>query len=206
MPDSVAAERRGRKGQGYRLPTKVPVRLGGSRRATRIDNILSLCHCPVMLERPESARAVTELILETFRLNGRLLEAGDRLTAPFGLTSARWQVLGAAASEGRPLGVAQIARRMGLTRQAVQRVVHDLERLGFVELAENPDHKRAKLVVLTPSCLETLAEVSEAQTLFAEQLASDSDPEVLTQMAAMLGKIRLRCETFTEQIDTGDKR
>ncbi len=149
---------------------------------------------------------MTEMILETFRLNGCFLEAGDRITAPFGLTSARWQVLGAAASEGRPLGVAQIARRLGLTRQAVQRVVDDLERLGFVEFADNPDHKRSKLVVLTATCMETLGKVSAAHTSFAEQLASDLDPEVLTKTLALLGDIRQRCETFTQQIDTGDNQ
>jgi hypothetical protein len=38
---------------------------------------------------------ITDLILETFRLNGELLTAGDRLVADLSLTSARWQVLGA---------------------------------------------------------------------------------------------------------------
>ena len=62
--------------------------------------------------------AVTELVLETFRLNGQLLAAGDALVAKVGLTSARWQVLGAIALSAAPLPVAHIARNMGLTRQA----------------------------------------------------------------------------------------
>src|ERR1700704_2902386 len=69
---------------------------------------------------------VTELILEVFRLNGRLLVAGDRLVADLGLTSARWQVLGAVALAAAPMPVAWIARNMGLTRQAVQRIVNEL--------------------------------------------------------------------------------
>jgi hypothetical protein len=39
----------------------------------------------------------TELVLEIFRLNGVLLTQGDRLVDDIGLTSARWQVMGAAA-------------------------------------------------------------------------------------------------------------
>jgi hypothetical protein len=39
----------------------------------------------------------TELVLEIFRLNGVLLTQGDRLVDDIGLTSARWQVRGAAA-------------------------------------------------------------------------------------------------------------
>ena len=45
----------------------------------------------------EEGGAVTQLILDVFRLNGRLLIAGDRLVGELGLTSARWQVLGAIA-------------------------------------------------------------------------------------------------------------
>jgi DNA-binding MarR family transcriptional regulator len=93
--------------------------------------------------------ALTELMLETFRLNGRLLAAGDRLVAPLGLTSARWQVLGAVAMAGRAEPVAHIARDMGLTRQSVQRIVDAMAAEGLVAFAENPHHRRAKLVALT---------------------------------------------------------
>ncbi|MBK5960293.1 MarR family transcriptional regulator [Rhodoplanes elegans] len=93
--------------------------------------------------------ALTALMLETFRLNGRLLAAGDRLVAPIGLTSARWQVLGAIAMAGRGAPVAHIARDMGLTRQSVQRVVDVMAAEGLVGFAANPHHRRAKLVVLS---------------------------------------------------------
>ncbi|MBL8179449.1 MAG: MarR family transcriptional regulator [Bryobacterales bacterium] len=92
----------------------------------------------------KAGKAFTELILETFQFKGRLLAAGDRLTKPLGLTSARWQVLGAV--EAQSLSVAQIGRRMGLARQNVQRLADALEEEGTVEYTFNPDHKRAKLV------------------------------------------------------------
>ncbi len=136
---------------------------------------------------------VTELILETFRLNGQLLEAGDRLTKPLGLTSARWQVLGAIDTEGHPLTVAQIGRRMGLSRQAVQRIVNDLERLGFVGLTENPDHKRAKLVVLTPSCVQTLSKLNEVQARWAKQLVEGLAEKDLEHALKVMTDIRERC-------------
>lgn len=93
--------------------------------------------------------AITDLMLETFRLNGRLLAAGDVLVADIGLTSARWQVLGAIALSDTSLPVAHIARNMGLTRQAVQRVANELATDGLVRFAPNPHHRRAKLVELT---------------------------------------------------------
>ena len=93
--------------------------------------------------------AMTSLVLETFRLNGRILSSGDTLVADLGLTSARWQVLGAIALSPTPLPVAHIARNMGLTRQAVQRLVNEMEHEGFVRFAPNPHHQRAKLALLT---------------------------------------------------------
>ena len=47
------------------------------------------------ISRTPSAEAFTQLILETFRFNGQLLAAGDRLTKELNLSSALWQVLGA---------------------------------------------------------------------------------------------------------------
>ncbi|MEZ5958748.1 MAG: hypothetical protein R3C27_16235, partial [Hyphomonadaceae bacterium] len=57
--------------------------------------------------------ALTDLILEVFRVNGRLLAAGDRLAADVGLSSARWQVLGAIRFAREPQTVSWLARSMG---------------------------------------------------------------------------------------------
>jgi DNA-binding MarR family transcriptional regulator len=92
---------------------------------------------------------VTRLILQVFRLNGRLLVAGDRLVEDLGLTSARWQVLGAIALADTPQPVASIARNMGLTRQAVQRTANEMVAAGLLEFAPNPHHERAQLAMLT---------------------------------------------------------
>jgi hypothetical protein len=62
------------------------------------------------------ADAVSDLSVEVFRLNGELLAAGDALVAELGLTSARWQVLGAIALSPAPLPIAHVARNMGLRR------------------------------------------------------------------------------------------
>jgi len=89
------------------------------------------------------------LIQEVFRLNGRLLAAGDELVAPVGLSSARWQVLWAIDLAPAPQPVAHLARAMGLNRQGVQRIVNELEADGLVAFRDNPNHRRAKLVEMT---------------------------------------------------------
>jgi len=45
--------------------------------------------------RTPAGDALTDLMLDLFRLNSLLLTSGDRLVAGLGLTSARWQILGA---------------------------------------------------------------------------------------------------------------
>ncbi|QFT34232.1 MarR family transcriptional regulator [Roseibium porphyridii] len=109
----------------------------------------------------KAGEAVTTLILDVFRLNGRLQLAGDRLVAELGLTSARWQILGAIAYAERTETVAWHARTMGVHRQGVQRIVNELEKEGIVAFQPNPHHKRAHLVALT----------SKGQTLFEAAIA-----------------------------------
>ena len=140
----------------------------------------------------KAGRALTGLILETFRFNGRLLAAGDRLTKPVGLTSSRWQVLGAI--EGGPLSVAQIARRMGLARQNVQRLANALEAEGIIEYASNPDHKRAKLVCLTERGRSAMEELGGVQELWANETTAGIAAAEIEGATEVLRRLRLRLE------------
>ena len=141
-----------------------------------------------MTKRTAAGEALTSLILETFRLNGALLASGNQLTKPFGLTSARWQVLGPIA-EGI-LTVAQIARRMGLARQGVQRIVNDLVDLGLVALEPNIDHKRAPLVVLTEAGKEVMTEVDKAQAAWVNKLADGLSERQVRQALKVIETVR----------------
>jgi DNA-binding MarR family transcriptional regulator len=100
-------------------------------------------------KRTPAGEALTDLMLDLFRLNSRVLAAGDRLVAELGLTSARWQILGAIVTAERAQPVAWLARDLGANRQNVQRIVNDLQKEGFVAFETNPHHRRAQLVVLT---------------------------------------------------------
>jgi DNA-binding MarR family transcriptional regulator len=139
-----------------------------------------------------AGKSVTDLILATFRLNGRLLAAGDQLTRDLGLSSARWQVMGALADG--PLPVAQIARNMGLTRQSVQRIVDVLAEEQLVTFAENPYHQRAKLVRLTERGTELLEEVTRRQATWVNQLAKELPPHELNAAVRLLETVRQRLE------------
>ncbi len=140
----------------------------------------------------KAGRAFTELIMDTFQLNGRLLAAGDRLTKPVGLTSSRWQVLGAI--EAQLLSVAQIARKMGLARQNVQRLADALKKEGIIEYVTNPDHKRAMLVCLTERGRSAMKKVGPLQELWANETASGVSAAEIQAARDVLRKLRSRLE------------
>jgi DNA-binding MarR family transcriptional regulator len=132
------------------------------------------------------------LILEVFHLHGRLLAFGDKLTADKGLSSARWKVMGAV--EEQPLTVPQIARRMGLTRQAVQRIANDLVKMEMIEFIDNPDHARAKLIQLTKQGCSVLEEIGRRQIQRVNKLATDLKQGELKTTLSLLQTVRERLE------------
>jgi DNA-binding MarR family transcriptional regulator len=144
--------------------------------------------------RTTEGEKATEVILSAFRANGLLLAAGDLLAAGHGLTSARWQVLGAIALAQRPLTVPQIARRMGLTRQSVHTTVNRLLADRMVELASNADHRRSPLVCLTELGRVKYRAVDEKQAAWVNQLAAGLTPPELDTAARVLGELCTRLE------------
>lgn len=139
-----------------------------------------------MTDRTKAGLATTDLILEIFRANGALLTAGNNIAKTYGLTSARWQIMGAIDLEGRPLTVSQIARRMGLARQGVQRIVNELQSQDLLIANDNIDHKKAKLFMLTSHGQQILNKIDEAQTQWVNQLSQDFDAAQIPQAISVL--------------------
>jgi DNA-binding MarR family transcriptional regulator len=145
--------------------------------------------------RTAEGAAATAVVLETFRFNGLLLAGGSRLAAREGLTAARWQVLGAVALAGRPLTVPQIARRMGLTRQAVQESVNRLLAGSLVEARDNLDHRRSPLIGLTELGSQKYAAVDQRQARWINELAAGLKITDLAAAARVLRDLGDRLET-----------
>jgi DNA-binding MarR family transcriptional regulator len=126
--------------------------------------------------RTPAGEALTSFLTDLFRVNSLLLTSGDRLVAPLGLTSARWQVLGAILSAERPQPVAWLARDLGGNRQNVQRIVNDLEKERLVAFKPNPHHRRAQLVVLTDSGRQTFDAAMKLQAPWVNSLSDGIQP------------------------------
>jgi DNA-binding MarR family transcriptional regulator len=146
---------------------------------------------PAATGRP-AAEALTEVIVRTFRLNGHFLATGELIARPAGLTSARWQVLGAVLRE--PLSVSEAARAMGLTRQSVQRLGDALVADGMAEYVPNPRHRRAKLLRPTPRGLHAIDALRPLQHAFTDHVAAGFTAEELQQTVAVLDRLLARLE------------
>lgn len=144
------------------------------------------------VKRNRGGDAVSDLLLATFRAYGAFLAAGDQISAPSGLTSARWQVLGSVMREDKT--VSQIAREMGLTRQSVQRLANVLAEEGHTCFVDNPAHQRAKLVSATPEGRAAIYDLSERQHIWANGVADGLDEDELRQCVNMMRKVIARLE------------
>lgn len=144
--------------------------------------------------RTPAGTALTDLILDLFRLNSRVVNAGDRLVAGLGLTSARWQVLGTIVAADRPQPVAWLARDLGANRQNVQRIVNDLETEGLVTFQPNPHHRRAQLVVLTDKGREAFDAAMRLQAPWVDGLAEGLRVEDIATTRRVMAALRRKLE------------
>ena len=145
-----------------------------------------------MPHRAPGADALTDLILLLFRVNNATLVWGDRLVQPFGLSSARWQIMGAIAYADQPQPVAWLARDLGANRQNVQRIVNDLAKDGLAAFQINPHHKRAQLVVLTAVGRRAYNDAVQAWYPAAGDLAKGLSSDELATTLRVLSTLRAR--------------
>ncbi len=132
-----------------------------------------------MTEDEQRDAQMQHLVAEVFDLAGALRRDGEAIAKRAGQTQARWQVMWIAATG--QLTVAMIARRLGLTRQSVQRVADMLVDEGLATYDRNPDHQRSPLLTLTPTGHQTLEAINQhGRERNLQQAASLTDDGVAT--------------------------
>lgn len=138
---------------------------------------------------PQKGPVFTEIVLEIFKLGGLLVSEGDHMGSEYGITSARWKILGALALAGEPQTVPQIARSMGLTRQAVQRLVDAMREDDLLFFKDNPGHKRAKLVSLSELGETVFMKLDEKQSGWAMECSEGITKTELEATLSVLKRI-----------------
>jgi DNA-binding MarR family transcriptional regulator len=143
----------------------------------------------------DSRHPLVGLVDETIRLNSRLRSV---FAAPRGeevaLNASEQMVLNAVVEATAPPTVAQIGRSMGQARQLVQRAANALRDAGLIELADNPDHKRAPLLLPTAKGLALKRGIDGRADAAARNLLPPEDLEAVREATRALRAIRRNIE------------
>lgn len=86
--------------------------------------------------------------------------------------------------------VANVARMMGLKRQSVQQTADGLARDGFIEYVENPHHRRAKLVKITPKGVQALKEIEPNLAEWANRIGANFALPEWERCVSMIRELR----------------
>jgi DNA-binding MarR family transcriptional regulator len=137
--------------------------------------------------RTPEGEAFTSLLGQVIVLTRHFTAAGEALAKPAGQTLARWLVLEAV--QDAPATVAQVARTLHLARQGVQRLADLLVRDGLAVYQDNPAHRRAKLLQLTPRGRAILRTIQTAQAAWADALGAQLGEDDLQRAGSLLGRV-----------------
>lgn len=130
-----------------------------------------------------------DLVLSLFRLNGLLVAEGDHMAQAAGLTSARWKVIGVVALAHSGVTVPGIARALGQSRQAVQRITDVMKKDGLLQYQPNPEHKRSVLVCLTDAGQEAYSALRAIQDPWAIETTEDVPQEELENALLLVRRL-----------------
>jgi DNA-binding MarR family transcriptional regulator len=137
--------------------------------------------------RGPAAQRFARFVADIYELAGELERCGELLARSVGQTGARWKVLSAASVGGQT--VPQLARRLGLTRQSVQRLADALEEDGLLRYQANPDHQRSPRTELTSLGERVLADLSAAAAAWEDPLAGRIEPSELERARRFAGAL-----------------
>jgi DNA-binding MarR family transcriptional regulator len=93
-----------------------------------------------------------------------------------------------------PLTVPQMARRRPVSRQHIQAIVNELLRAGLVELAENPRHKRSRIVQLTRAGDEAMQEIVAREQAVLNEIDLPVDDAQLLHAQDVMRQLRTMME------------
>lgn len=137
------------------------------------------------------ADEVALLIADVYQLAGEFRRSGEAIAAAEGQTQARWQLLSVLG--GGDVTVARAARRLGVTRQAVQRIANELVGDGLAAFEANPDHRSSPLVRLNAAGSGVLAAIdaraSRANRRLAERMGRTALAKARADVHRLLAKL-----------------
>jgi len=166
-------------------------------RAARGEVVPPRADWPEPAPQTEAGALLTEVVLTTFRLNARVLDAAQQLAAAGGLTAAWWQVLGGVLDQ--PRTVAEVSRRMGVSRQGVLRIADLLVERGLAEYRTNPAHRRAQLLACTEAGYWAIRQIAAVTHPWTDRIGEQVGAADLRSLLATMQRLVKVLETADGQ-------
>jgi len=138
-----------------------------------------------MAKQPDDPYAL--LVADVYHVAGEMRRNGERIAATAGQTQARWQLM-SVVSEG-DWTVADAARRLGVSRQGVQRVADELVAEGLASYTLNPRHQRSPHLRLTERGQSALVTITAAARRANQRMVRLLSDEELAKTRAVLRRI-----------------
>lgn len=85
------------------------------------------------------------------------------------------------------ISIAELARRMGVTRQSAHQAVRELVQAGILNVGPDPSSGRSKLIRPTSDAMDKLRVVREVLAEIDQQLTERLGPRQIERLRAILG-------------------
>lgn len=121
----------------------------------------------------------------------------DNRLRPHGLSQARWLLLVHLADAEAGLAQLDLAVLAGVTGPTLVRQIDQLEAAGCVERREDSSDRRIKRVSLTAAGRTKLGDVDHVASALRSELLTDTDPQEVEAMMALLATLTRRIETLS---------
>lgn len=136
---------------------------------------------------------------EISRLRGRMQALYADTRAQTGLSKMEITVLTAVVNAARSPTAAQIGRSLGHPRQVVQRAANRLAAAGLILFADNPEHKRASLILPTDAGRKVKAADHQRAQAVTDAVLARIDETEFAAAADLLHAIRLEIENYLRE-------
>jgi DNA-binding MarR family transcriptional regulator len=131
----------------------------------------------------------SELLFSMLRLNKTLTDDLDIVFSNIDLLGTQWRVLRLVGASPDGLPVPHIARKLGMTRQGVQRLADRMQGLGFIGFGDNEHHSKSPRAVLTQKGREAFREGRAMEADFGRRMMTVLSDEEVRSTGRVLDKL-----------------
>jgi DNA-binding MarR family transcriptional regulator len=118
----------------------------------------------------------------------RVRECVEGALEPLGIRGPHLFILTVMHTEG-PMSQAALTKRLWIDRTTMVHIIDDLERLGLVERAKDPNDRRAHAVRVAPRGEEVLAQAGQRAQAGEAEFLSALSPEEQEQLRTLLARL-----------------